>query len=139
MAAQKSKEHSSTSSKGAMTTTTASSHNVHPRRRIAQNFLLVWVDGNIDESKPDCQNTLAQLQSVVNEVNIFTQPDGCIDFLTEVDDVKAFLIIEGTLGQRIMSLIHDIPQLAAIYIFCSDKSPHEQWAKEWIKVKGVHT
>ncbi|CAF1202699.1 unnamed protein product, partial [Rotaria magnacalcarata] len=34
------------------------------RRRMAQNYLVIWVDGNIDESNDDCRNTLAQLRAV---------------------------------------------------------------------------
>ncbi|CAF4388010.1 unnamed protein product [Rotaria magnacalcarata] len=34
------------------------------RRRMTQNYLVIWVDGNIDESNDDCQNTLAQLRAV---------------------------------------------------------------------------
>ena len=82
---------------------------------------------------------LIQLQSVVDDVHIFTQRDECIDFLTEVNDMKIFLIIAGTLGQQILPLIHDIPQLDGVYIFGSKKSSLEQWAKAWMKVKGIHT
>ncbi len=65
---------------------------------------------------------MIQLRSIVNDVKIFTQLDECINFLTEVNDQKAFLILEGTLGQQIVPLIHDIPQLDAVYIFCHNKS-----------------
>ena len=30
-------------------------------------------------------------------------------------------------------------KLDGIYIFCGNKSRHEQWTKEWNKIKGVHT
>jgi tetratricopeptide (TPR) repeat protein len=119
--------------------TTASFQANHPSQHILQNFLLVWIDANIDESKQDCQNTLAQLRSVVNDVNIFTQRDAGIHFLTDIDDAKAFLIVDGIIGQDIVPLIHDIPQLDAIYIFCGNESSHEQWTKKYTKIKGVHT
>ena len=122
---------------GAITTTSAGA--IRPRQRIAQNFLLIWVDASIDESKQDCQNTLAQLRSVVNDVNIFTQPDQCMEFLNEIQDEKAFVIASGALGQHLVPDIHALPQLDAIYIFCGNKSRHEQWTKEWIKIKGIHT
>ncbi|CAF1002251.1 unnamed protein product [Adineta steineri] len=32
-----------------------------------------------------------------------------------------------------------MPQLDAIYIFCSNKSRHQEWTRNWKKVKGVHT
>jgi hypothetical protein len=119
--------------------TTTSSNAIHPRRCMTQNFLLIWLGVSIDENKKDCQNTLAQLRNVSNDVDIFTQPDQCIDFLTDVKDIKAFLIVEDTIGQQLLPLIHDIPQLDALYILCHNKSTNEQWAKEWVKVKGVHT
>ena len=55
------------------------------------------------------------------------------------NDEKAFVIVSGSLGQHLVPNIHDMPQLDAIYIFCGNKSRHEQWTKEWIKIKGVHT
>ena len=108
-------------------------------QRIIQGFLLIWVDASIDESNKDCQTTLAQIRGVVNNVNIFTQPDQCIQFLNGVHNEKAIVIASGTLGQHLVPNIHAMPQLDAIYIFCGNKSWHEGWTKEWAKIKGVHT
>ena len=82
---------------------------------------------------------MVQLQSVVNDVHIFTQRDECIDFLTEVDHMKVSLIMAGTLGQQILPFLHDIPQLDGVYIYDCNKCSSEQWTKTWVKVKGVHT
>jgi hypothetical protein len=112
---------------------------VCPRHRIAQNFLLIWIDDSIDESTEDCQNALAQLRSVVNQVSIFKQLDDAIDFLTDIHEMNAFLIVSNTIGQHFVPLIHDITQLHVIYMLCSNQSQHEQWTKKWIKIKGVHT
>ena len=131
MAEQHSKENVSTSSLGADT--------VYPKQRIIQNFLVLWLDAGIDESKEDCQNSLAQLRSVANTINTFRSRDEAIDFLTEDHGVKAFLIVEGIIGQDILPLIHDVPQLDAIYIFGSNRSEHQQWTQKWNKIKGVHT
>jgi tetratricopeptide (TPR) repeat protein len=139
MGGEESKEKVSTSSMSASATTKASSSVIHPRQRITQDFLLIWIDASINESTEYCQNTLAQLQSIVNDIHIFKQQDAAVDFLNEVHGMKVFLIVEGTIGQHIVPLIHDIPQLDAIYIFCDNKSAHEQWTTEWIKIKGVYT
>jgi hypothetical protein len=48
---------------------------LHSRQRIAQNFLLIWLHANIDESTDDHQSTVAQLRRVVNNINIFTKRD----------------------------------------------------------------
>ena len=81
---------------------------------------------------------MTQLRSIVNDINIFTQPDACIQFLNEINDQKVFLIVSGTFGQHLVPQIHELPQLDTIYIFSGYKVRHEQWAKEWVKVKGVH-
>ncbi|CAF1627758.1 unnamed protein product, partial [Adineta ricciae] len=128
MGAQKSKSSSTTTMQ-----------NNQPRQRVVQNYLLVWVDANIDEKGQDCQNTLTHLRSVVNDVNIYTQPDACVQFLKSIGDEKAFVITSGSLGQHLVPEIHGIPQVNAIYIFCGDKSRQETWTKNWSKVKGIHT
>ncbi|CAF1191750.1 unnamed protein product [Adineta steineri] len=134
MDAQTSTENLSTVSKP-----TTSSNIYLPRQRMAQNYLLVWVDANIDETNDDCQNTLSQLKSIVNKVNLCTQPDQCIQLLNQVDDERAFVITSGSLGEQMVPEIHDMSQLDAIYIFCNNKTRHQEWAQNWTKIKGIHT
>ncbi|CAF4161342.1 unnamed protein product, partial [Rotaria sordida] len=43
------------------------------------------------------------------------------------------------LGQQVVPMIHDMSQLDAIFIFCGNAPQHEQWAKEWAKIKVVST
>ncbi|CAF0766880.1 unnamed protein product [Adineta steineri] len=134
MGAHKSKEKLTTTSNS-----TASSNIRRSRQRTAQNYLLVWVDASIDETNKDCQDTLAQLKNVVNDVNLCTQPDQCIQVLNHFDRERAFVITSGSLGQHLVPEIHDMPHLDAIYIFCGDKSRHQEWTQNWTKIKGVHT
>ncbi len=76
----------------------------------------------------------------MNTIQIFTNPDDCIDNLTNFPDEKIFLIISGTFGQHVIPLIHDILQINSIYVFSGvNKSKYEAWAKEYNKVKGVFT
>ncbi|CAF1089510.1 unnamed protein product [Adineta steineri] len=117
----------------------ASSNIRQPRQRMAQNYLLIWVDASIDKTNKDCQNTLAQLKNVVNDVKLCSEPNQCIQALNKVDKEQAFVITSGSLGQHLVPEIHGMPQLDAIYIFCGDKSRHEGWTQNWTKIKGVHT
>ncbi|CAF4072197.1 unnamed protein product, partial [Adineta steineri] len=109
------------------------------RQRRATNYLLIWVDASIDQADKDCQNTLAQLKNVVNDVSLCTEPNQCIQALKKVDKEQVFVITSGSLGQHLVPEIHGIPQLDAIYIFCGNKSRHEGWVQKWTKIKGVHT
>jgi tetratricopeptide (TPR) repeat protein len=109
------------------------------RQRVVQNFLLVWLDANIASPSEDSQNTIQKLRSVVNDINLFSDPDECVTFLEDVHAEKAFVITSGCLSQEIMPLIHPMVQVDTIYIFCGDKNRHEEWTKEWSKIMGVHT
>ncbi|CAF3733650.1 unnamed protein product [Adineta steineri] len=109
------------------------------RKHMVQNYLLIWVDASIDQTNKDCQNTLAQLKNVVNDVNLCTESDQCIQVLNEVDKEQVFVIISGPLSQHLVPEIHGIPQLDEIYILCDNKSKHQEWTQNWAKVKGVHT
>ncbi|CAF2089778.1 unnamed protein product [Rotaria magnacalcarata] len=118
---------------------TATSDAMPLRHRMAQNYLVIWVDGNIDENTEDCRNTLAQLRAAVSEVNVCTTPEGCIEFLNKMDDGKAFIISSGALSQHFVADIHGMPRVDAIYIFCGNKARHESWSKDWPKIRGVFT
>ncbi|CAF1379001.1 unnamed protein product [Adineta steineri] len=49
------------------------------------------------------------------------------------------MIVSGSLGQYIVSHVHDMSQVDTIFIFCNNQEWHKQWAKEWSKIKGVYT
>ena len=60
-------------------------------------------------------------------------------FLESIEDEKACMIISGSFGQRIVPQIHNMSQVDTIFIFCGNKKFHQQWAKDWPKIKGVFT
>ncbi|CAF1224881.1 unnamed protein product [Adineta steineri] len=105
---------------------------------MAQNYLLVWVDASIDQTNKDCQNALTQLRAVVNNVIIFNQSDACIQFLDQINDAQVFVITSESLGQDLVPEIHGMSKLDAIYIFSGNIFHHQQWTKDWNKIKGVH-
>ena len=120
-------------------TTLKNTHQRPNRPRVVQNVLLVWLDVNITSSNEDSQNILQQLRSIVNDINLFTDPNDCVDFLSDVQMEKVFIIISDSLGQHLVPFIHPMTQIDAIYIFCGDKRRHEEWTKSWSKIKGVYT
>jgi tetratricopeptide (TPR) repeat protein len=108
--------------------------------RTVQNFLLIWLDADIDEiNSDDCRNTIVKLRQVIDSVNTFVDVDECVDFITDIKEENVFMIVSGALGQATVSMTHNMPQLGEIYIFCDSRARHEQWAKEWPKVQGVYT
>ena len=54
------------------------------RFRRVQNFALLWLDSNTDESDQDFQHSLSQLRSIVATIDTFTDVDRCLDFLNQI-------------------------------------------------------
>ncbi|CAF1081296.1 unnamed protein product [Adineta steineri] len=104
-----------------------------------QNVLLIWLDNNINDNNDDCSNTIKQLKRVVNNINTFTDGEQCVHFIQTINNNKICMIISGSLGKHIVPHVHDMPQVDTIFIFCSNREWHEQWTKEWPKIKGVFT
>jgi tetratricopeptide (TPR) repeat protein len=108
--------------------------------QIVQYFRLVWLDSSIDGvHNNDCINTITKLGQVVKTGKKFTDIDECVDFITDIEDEKIFMITSGELGQKAIPIIHDMAQIDRIYIFCKNKALHEQWTQVWPKVRGVFT
>ncbi|CAF1483075.1 unnamed protein product, partial [Adineta steineri] len=104
-----------------------------------QNVLLIWLDSNIDETNHDCQNTITKLRRAVNDIHTYTNGDQSLGFIQTVVDKKVCMIISGSLGQHIVPRVHNMSQVDSIFIFCGNKKYHEQWTKDWPKIKGVFT
>src|ERR1700734_572990 len=84
-----------------------------PRRRMVQNFLLIWLDGSIDEvNNDDRRNSITKLRQVFNDVNTFTDIDECVDFITDIKQETVFMIVSGTFSQIVVSLVQDISQIS---------------------------
>ncbi|CAF1552962.1 unnamed protein product, partial [Adineta steineri] len=104
-----------------------------------QNVLLIWLDININENNADCDNTIKQLKRVVNNINTFTDGEECIEFIQTITNNKVCMIVSGSLGKYIVRHVHDMSQVHTIFIFCNNQECHQQWTKEWPKIKGVFT
>ncbi|CAF1460927.1 unnamed protein product [Adineta steineri] len=104
-----------------------------------QNVLLIWLDNNIDTNNDDCQNAITQLQWTVNDINIFIDVDQCLKFIETIIDKKVCMIIPGYFGQHIVPRVHNMSQVDSIFVLCGSKERHEQWVKNWPKIKGVFT
>ncbi|CAF1214074.1 unnamed protein product [Adineta steineri] len=119
------------------------SKNVVANRRMnmkrMQNVLLIWLDSNINDNDPDCNNIIQQLTRLVNNVKIFTDDKQCVEFIQTTTNNKICMIVSGSLGQHIVPHVHNMSQVDTIFIFCNNQQWHKQWAKQWPKIKGVFT
>jgi hypothetical protein len=119
----------------APSTNTASSGQIPVR--MVQNVLLIWLDENINNKSADIRSTITKLRDSVNNISIFTDGEQCVHFLENMGNEKACIIISGSLGQQIVPRVHNMSQVDSIFIFCTNQKYHEQWVKDWPKIKGV--
>ncbi|CAF1355184.1 unnamed protein product [Rotaria sordida] len=107
---------------------------------LVQNYFLLWLDSNLDESNEDFRNSIKQLQLTVDTIEKFRNADECFNYISSFKNQKAFLIVSGALTENVVPRVHRMSQIYAIYIFCRKKSKYEQWkTEEWPKVRGVFT
>jgi hypothetical protein len=105
-----------------------------------QNFLLIWLDANIDESNNDFRNSIKRLRRTIDTIEIFRDTDECISYISKFKNEKAFFIVSGALCGSIVPSTDSISQIYSIYIFCRNQSKYEQWTTgDWPKVKGIFT
>ena len=97
------------------------------------------MDSTINETNKDTQYSITQLRHIVNSIKAFRDPNQCIDFITDVGDEKVFLIISGSLGQKLVPLLENITQINSIYVFSNNRQINEEWASKYQKLKGVFT
>ncbi|CAF1417920.1 unnamed protein product [Adineta ricciae] len=102
--------------------------------RTLQTVTVVWLDKYFGESNEDYQNSIVQLY---RNINIFTDNDKCLEFIRDIDHTNVCMIISGSIGKSLVPCVHDIHQLDSIYVYCDNKEHHEQWTKQWSKIKGV--
>ncbi|UJR17524.1 hypothetical protein I4U23_004419 [Adineta vaga] len=100
-----------------------------------EDFSLIWLDDNLDED-PDRR---VRLRGIINYLKLFKTSDECIQYITSIKNETIFFIVSGKFGQSVVPIIHDMSQVAYIYIYCSNKGFHEEWIKPFKKIRDVLT
>ena len=110
------------------------------RRRTLQNVVLVWLEPNSDTSGKEYQYLQTQLSGIIDKIELCDNPDQCIDFCTNFEDVKVLMIIPDMLAQQLIPCVCDIPQLYSIYVLCGETPCSEEVMETKPKLKGFfHT
>ncbi|CAF2052207.1 unnamed protein product [Rotaria magnacalcarata] len=102
-----------------------------------KSFHLIWLADEVHELKTKFSQAFNYLQSIFASVDFFSESDLFVNFLYEMNNKKIVLIVSGGLGKNTVPAVHDATELDSIFIFCHNRAHHEQWAKAYMKVKGV--
>ncbi|CAF3358155.1 unnamed protein product [Rotaria socialis] len=110
------------------------------QNRIIENFMIIWLDPNLNQSDEQTRTVIMHLRCIVNCVEIFADFDRCINHITEIKDEEFFLIVSGLLDDHIILLISEMTHFLAIYLLRhSNQSDYERLAQQCNKVKGNFT
>ena len=122
----------STQSNGAIT-------NGHTNIKIVQNIRLICLDSNVDVSSAGYLDIITQLRCIVNDINVFTDHEECVEFIRTINDNKICMITSGSFAQHIVPYIHNMSQVDSILITSDSRKNHEKWTKQWSKIRGIYT
>ncbi|CAF1061302.1 unnamed protein product [Didymodactylos carnosus] len=101
----------------------------------AEDFTVIWLDDTLDTDERDVRG-LNALREVAYFLRTFTNPDSCQAYVESIPKETVFLITSGSLGRTFVPLVHDLPQIRAIYVLCHRISVHIQWASEFAKIRS---
>jgi tetratricopeptide (TPR) repeat protein len=106
---------------------------------VVDGLMSIWLDSKIETHRQNRDTKTLIRQIVKGRLQTFTEPDPCIDYISELTSQKVLLIISNTFGQHVVPLILEMPQIQTIYIYCSSRQNAEAWSKEYLKVSGIFT
>ena len=77
----------------------------------------------------------------MNNINMFTDNDECVEFLVDMQNEKICMIISGALAEQIVPCIHDLAQVEYNTSFSVANKNYitNNWSKNWSKIKSVYT
>ncbi|CAF0992439.1 unnamed protein product [Rotaria sordida] len=102
-----------------------------------ETFHLVWLDPAADDTAED-EEGQQLLRTSINHLRKFKDIEKCENYIQTVSKSdRIVFIVTGRLGQEMMPRIHQLRQISSIYIYCMDKDYHEEWSKDFTKVRGV--
>jgi tetratricopeptide (TPR) repeat protein len=113
----------------------------HPSKlstlRNIENYILIWLDSNINEFEEYYRKSINELQHIVNVIYTFSDVDQCVDFLTDIEHEKVFMIISNSLDRQVVPAIENVSQIDSIYILSNNNLENKMNIIKWTKVKGM--
>ncbi|UJR11106.1 hypothetical protein I4U23_015288, partial [Adineta vaga] len=111
---------------------------IHSTHDVNQNIVIIWADQGIDLSKKLYHDSVTKLQRITSIIYTCTNSKQCVNHVDNIHDKKIFIIVSDSLGEELLPLIHDKPQVEAIYIFSETKRQRLLWANKYSqKVKEI--
>jgi hypothetical protein len=82
--------------------------------------LIIW----LNEQVP---NSSSSLFSELDQVQIFTQPIKCVEYIQNHQYQPVFLLISGSIAKQLVPSVFDCSNLVKIFFFCASNISHVDW------------
>ncbi|CAM4819684.1 unnamed protein product [Rotaria magnacalcarata] len=102
-----------------------------------EDFSLVQLDNPSELLNERIMARTARLRNIIHCIKIFHNSDACVTYIRSVKREKIFFIVFGTLGKQVLPEIHDLSQVAFVYIFCENRLAHKKWSRQYSKIHGI--
>jgi tetratricopeptide (TPR) repeat protein len=103
------------------------------------DFQIIWLDNQIDDVKSsDYVHRKVDFDHLIEHLKVYNELLQCQQYIVSLGSAdKVFLIVSGSLGEKILQSIHEQVQIVCIYIFCIDTHKHQEWGKKFHKIRGI--
>jgi hypothetical protein len=78
-----------------------------------------------------------KLRCEINFLKIFDYQDECVQYISVIQDEKIILIIFGETNLNCVPFVHDLKQIAAIYLCFDVEESRKYWTETYRKVSGI--
>ena len=89
----------------------------YPRDKV-KSFVIVWLDEPTDVHRQRA-NILEKLQTVVSTIELFTDLDQCLDYLTDLTDVHVLFLLTAPIDRWILSEVLNLRSVSTVYVLRS--------------------
>jgi hypothetical protein len=98
-------------------------------------YSLIWLD-NTPQKSHKIVSILQQFRMSINYLKTYENEIECEEYIKQISkDEYVILIVNDKIGEKIISNIHNLPQIYSIYIYSSNKNTEQPWINQFNKVE----
>ncbi|CAF3458461.1 unnamed protein product [Rotaria socialis] len=102
-------------------------------------YQFLWFDKEVNATEDNLVKEEAR--QVINHMRVFDNFEECERYVELVVErgQKIILIVSGYYGRELISRVQNIPQVAAVYVYCMNEDTYREWSKSYKKVNIFFT
>jgi hypothetical protein len=96
--------------------------NLKYERQYIENFVIVWLNIASERNDHRAKTIKEKLQVISNDVEMFSDSDACIDYITNLKNEHIILVLSNYVNQCMFTVIQELSIVSALYILCSSET-----------------